>query len=417
MTDMSGSQTSSETDCDIVSNTCSDDGSDEDVLQHLEADMLVWLQYCRIAERMVRQYLVQDPAHRFLFLTTRSGHIFMLQNMHVYPQTCFQEFRMYPPMFRHFVHVLRDRYGLENSTSIDMYEQVGMFLCILAHGKGYRQVQTLFGHSLHTVGHYFKRVLRAVSALAADMIRPHENYNRGAGTQDCIGAIDGTHVRAVLPRRKRINFIGRKGVPTQNVLAACDFNLCFTFVLSGSMGPTHDSRILVRAVHSPDIHFSEPADRKYYLVDSGFAHRPGYMAPYKGSDVRYHFQEFHDHGGGRRRFRNARERFNFHHSSCRNIIERAFGVLKQRWKILDRMPSYSYRAQIAVVVAAMGVHNFLRRNGELDEGFHRAEEVDDEEVEVDLPDDEDEVAAEEDAVANENATWTQLRDYIAHTIR
>lgn len=137
MTDTSGLHTSSETDCDLVWNSCLDDGSDDDILQQLEADMVDWLQYCCIAERMVRQYLVPDPAHRYLFPITQSGHIFMLQNMHVYLQTCFQEFRMYPPMFKHFAHVLRDRYGLENSTSIDMYEQVEMFLCIMAHEKEY----------------------------------------------------------------------------------------------------------------------------------------------------------------------------------------------------------------------------------------------------------------------------------------
>ncbi|XP_022888237.1 uncharacterized protein LOC111403838 [Olea europaea var. sylvestris] len=123
------------------------------------------------------------------------------------------------------------------------------------------------------------------------------------------------------------------------------------------MGPTQDSRILAHAVHSPDIHFSEPVDGKYYLVDSGFAHRQGYMAPYKGSDVRYHFQEFHDH-------------------------------------------------------AALDVDFIMHTRG-----FHRAKEVDDEEVKVELPDEEDEPAAEEDAVGDENVSWTQLRDYIAYTIR
>ncbi|CAA2960725.1 Hypothetical predicted protein, partial [Olea europaea subsp. europaea] len=82
ITDTSGSHTSSEIDCDLVSNSCSDDGSDEDVLQQLEVDMVVCLQYYPITERMVRQYLVSDRAHRYLFPTTRNGHK-MLQNMHV----------------------------------------------------------------------------------------------------------------------------------------------------------------------------------------------------------------------------------------------------------------------------------------------------------------------------------------------
>lgn len=39
-----------------------------------------------------------------------------------------------------------------------------------------------------------------------------------------------------------------------------------------------------------------------------------------------------------------------------------------------------------MVVATMGIHNFLRRKCRLDEGFQRAEEVDDDKVEIDLLD-------------------------------
>lgn len=41
------------------------------------------------------------------------------------------------------------------------------------------------------------------------------------------------------------------------------------------------SCILVNAINNPDINFSIPATRKYYHVDSGFAHRLGYMAHIK----------------------------------------------------------------------------------------------------------------------------------------
>ncbi|XP_022851889.1 uncharacterized protein LOC111373569 [Olea europaea var. sylvestris] len=336
---------------------------------------------------------------------------------------CFQEFRMYPAMLRHFTHVLRDEHGLRTNQHVDIYEQVGMFLCILAHRKGYRQVTTIFNHSLETVCHYVKEVLRAVVVLSARMIRPSENYDgvephrpnlsKHSLFEDCIGAIDGTHVKAVLPRHDRVNFIGWKGVPTQNVLAACDFNLCFTFVLAGYSGNTHDARMLARAIHDPKIHFPLPAPRKYYLVDSGFAHRPGYMAPYKGSDILYHFQQFRDERTGRRhRFRNAREKFNFRHSSCKNVIERAFGVWKERWKILDRMPSYPFRTQVAIVVAMMGIHNFMRRSGVVDAAFTRAE-VDEDVAEVELPNVEDETQAEMHAPEIQRSEWDRLRDYMA----
>lgn len=76
----------------------------------------------------------------------------------------------------------------------------------------------------------------------------------------------------------------------QNVLAACDFILCFTFVLIGFKETTRDSRISTQAMHSLEIYFLHPTPRKYYLVDSGFTHRPEYMAPYKGSNILYHLQ-------------------------------------------------------------------------------------------------------------------------------
>jgi hypothetical protein len=43
-------------------------------------------------------------------------------------------------------------------------------------------------------------------------------------------------------------FRGRKSYPTQNVMAAIDFDLRFTFVLAGWEGTTHDAYILRNAL-------------------------------------------------------------------------------------------------------------------------------------------------------------------------
>ncbi|KAL2541559.1 putative harbinger transposase-derived nuclease [Abeliophyllum distichum] len=423
-------------DLDIQSqfNSDSDDGSestsdssDEEGIAKLERDILTWLMYCRAAGSLVNQYIQSSRRRIRRFQNARSGRVFMITALEDDPNIAFCEFRMYPPMFVHFTHILRDEYELQSGQDVDIYEQVGMFLFILAYGKGYRQVRTLFDHSLQTIHHYFGVVLRAVVKLVAKIIKPKTNYNdsppnhrpcptRHPYFQDCIGAIDGTHVKAVFPASERLHLIGRKGYPSQNVLAACDFNMCFTFVLPGTTGNVHDSRILARAIHSADINFPQPANGKYYLVDSGFAHRPGYMAPYKGPNIRYHFQEFPAERNGRRRqFKNPQERFNFYHSSLRNIIERAFGVLKNRWNILDRRPHYSFRKQTAVVVATMAIHNFLRREGQLDEAFQTVEEVVDA-GEIDLPNEEEEIAATNFAPHVRSTEWDQLRDQITQSI-
>ncbi|XP_022860445.1 uncharacterized protein LOC111380994 [Olea europaea var. sylvestris] len=323
--------------------------------------------------------------------------MFMLDAMQCNPEQCYAEFRMYPAMLRTFTHILCDEYRLHSGQQVDMYEQVGMFLCILAHGKGYRQVRTLFNHYLQTIGHYFKIVLDAACEFAIRLIRPDPNYNHGAEHhvpnlnqhplfENCIGAIDGTHVQAILPRDER-------GGQEQRMIHACWLGLYIVLKLIFPILPQEN----------------------FYLVDSGFAHRPGYMAPYKGSDILYHFQQFYDGETGRRRnFRNARERFNFRHSSCRNVIERAFGVWKVRWKILDRMPSYNFKMQTAVVLATMGIHNFLRRAGVVDEAFTRAE-IDPDAAEVELQDEQEQTAAELNALETQRNEWNRFCDFLAQS--
>jgi hypothetical protein len=47
-------------------------------------------------------------------------------------------------------------------------------------------------------------------------------------------------------------FRGRKHNPTQNVMAAVDFDLKFTYVLAGWEGSTHDALILADAIDRND---------------------------------------------------------------------------------------------------------------------------------------------------------------------
>ena len=45
--------------------------------------------------------------------------------------------------------------------------------------------------------------------------------------------------------------IGRKGYLTQNIMAACDFDMCFTFAWLGWEGSAHDTRIFHDAIRDP----------------------------------------------------------------------------------------------------------------------------------------------------------------------
>ncbi|XP_026379669.1 uncharacterized protein LOC113274518, partial [Papaver somniferum] len=62
--------------------------------------------------------------------------------------------------------------------------------------------------------------------------------------KDCIGAMDGTHILAMVEKINAAVYLNRHGITSQNVLAVCNFDLEFIYVLSGWEGSAHDSKIL-----------------------------------------------------------------------------------------------------------------------------------------------------------------------------
>ena len=111
---------------------------------------------------------------------------------------------------------------------------------------------------------------------------------------------------------------GRKGGLTQNVLAAVDFNINFTYILAGWEGTAHNCSVLDLAKRKG----FEALPGRYYLADAGYSNTPITLTPYRG--VRYHLRE---QSQTNMRPQNAKELFNLRHSSLRNVVECTFGVL------------------------------------------------------------------------------------------
>ncbi|KAL4587334.1 hypothetical protein LXL04_000203 [Taraxacum kok-saghyz] len=206
-------------------------------------------------------------------------------------------------------------------------------------------------------------------SLVAKSVRQRANL-------DCIGAIDGTHVKASVAQHEQAKYIGRKGYATQNIMAVCDFNMCFTFVWAGWEGTAHDTRIFNEALERSELHFPRPMGEKYFVVDARYPNTRGYLAPYKGATIRYHLLDFQRaQTPALRAPSGEKETFNFPHSSLRNILERTFGVWKARWAILrDMHVNFTYDDQVKIVLASMAMHNYIRKAGIIDEAFNTAQQ-------------------------------------------
>ncbi|KAK1271827.1 hypothetical protein QJS04_geneDACA012701 [Acorus gramineus] len=249
-------------------------------------------------------------------------------------------------VFKALVKEFRDEGWLKDTNNVFVEEQVGIFLLIVGHNARNRVCQDRFQHSGETISRYFRKVLKACLKLSERIIQPPD---------DCIGALDGTLVHAIIDRDNQVPYRGRKGDCMQNVLAVCSFDMLFTYVMAGWEGTAHDSRILSETIRDPAKKFPLPPPGKYYLVDAGYTNKRGFIAPYR--NVRYWLGDYR----GRATPQNKEEVFNQLHSSLRNVIERTFGVWKARFPILKRMASYPFDIQVRIVPATMAIHNFIRK--------------------------------------------------------
>ncbi|XP_050941305.1 uncharacterized protein LOC127149564 [Cucumis melo] len=198
-------------------------------------------------------------------------------------------------------HLLRTIVGLTSMEVIDVEEMVAMFLHILVHDV--------------------KNRIKDGGGLRYTFI---SNYV--LPTQRC--ALDGTYIKVNIPASDQARYRICKEEVATNVLDVCDTKGDFIYVFASY----------------------------YYLVDVGYPNVEGFLAPYRGQC--YHLQEWR---GPENAPSMSKEFFNMKHSSARNVIERAFDVLKGRWAILWGKSYYPVEVQCRTILACCLLHNLINR--------------------------------------------------------
>ena len=148
-----------------------------------------------------------------------------------------------------------------------------------------------------------------------------EGFERRRGMKHILGAIDGSHIAIKAPREDQDAYINRKRFHFIVLQAVCNHRLAFTDCYAGWPGATHDARVLRRS----DLFGRVTADKEamfpqnsYLLGDSAYPLTSWLMS------------SFRDNGHLTPQQRN----YNFLHSSSRMVIERAFALLKGRFRRL-----------------------------------------------------------------------------------
>ncbi|CAA7048120.1 unnamed protein product [Microthlaspi erraticum] len=282
--------------------------------------------------------------------------------------------------FRTLCDKLQTSYGLQPTLNVGIEESVAMFLRICGHNEVQRDVGLRFGRTQETVNRKFFEVLKATELLACDYIRtPTTQELRQIPERlvmdqrywpyfsGFVGAMDGVHVCVKVKPEVQGMYWNRHNITSFNIMAICDLNMLFTYVWNGAPGSCHDTAVLTMA-QERDSDFPLPPPDKYYLVDSGYPNKQGFLAPLDLHGMWLFGIICH----------NLKMVLLLETSkSCLIDIMHLYVLLlkglleygRRNGGFFVNFLGYDKKVQKRVVMATMGLHNFIRISNFSDEDF------------------------------------------------
>lgn len=162
---------------------------------------------------------------------------------------------------------------------------------------------------------------------------------------NCVLAIDGWVCRTRCPTAKEVrfplSFRNRHGCFGIVVLAGCFANLKFGMFSCVSCGSTNDVMAWDLCQMKRELELGSLPEEYYFIGDEAFINCDQFLVPYSGSGLP-----------------RDKDSFNYHLSSMRQCIERAFSLLTQRWGIFWRPHRCHYKRRTLVCSVAAKLHNF-----------------------------------------------------------
>lgn len=256
---------------------------------------------------------------------------------------------------------------------INVKDRLSVTLRYLATGESISSLSYVYRLGISTTKSIIDETLCAIYNNLREKVIPNpsmEDLRRCAtgfaetwNMPNCVGAIDGKHIRIKCPSKTGSEYFNYKKYFSIVLLAICDSKYRFIAVDVGAKGRQNDGGVY----HSSSIgqklknnNFNMPEPQQvpfgpvlpHFLVgDAAFALKSYMMSPFTGQ-LDY-----------------QKQIFNYRLSRARRVIENAFGILVAIWRILKTEIDATPAIVDKIVLAAICLHNFrMDENRFLSEG-------------------------------------------------
>lgn len=188
---------------------------------------------------------------------------------------------------------------------------------------------------------------------------------------NCFGSIDGKHVNIQAPPNSGSQFFNYKKTFSVVLLALVDAKYNFIMVDVGAYGKNSDGGIFTNSNFSKALELGKlsiPSDENlpqtttkmpYVMVgDEAFPLKTYLMRPYPKKNLD-----------------NEKRIYNYRLSRARRVVENAFGILSQKFRIYNRRIQAAPQNVDYIVLSTCILHNFIKKYDKDTYTYERSEEI------------------------------------------
>ncbi|XP_049277298.1 uncharacterized protein LOC125775091 [Anopheles funestus] len=254
--------------------------------------------------------------------------------------------------------------------SLSAKEKLIVTLRYLATGDQYKSLEYSFRISAQAISSFIPEVCDCLVETLRDYVKlpssPDDWMKIVQGFEDkwnfphTLGAMDGKHVGIKSPPNSGTNYYNYRKFFSVVLLGVVDSNSNFIFADVGSRGRISDggvfkNTLLYHKLETNECNLPCPAPLSpssnilvpyMFLGDKAFPLTQYCLRPFGGLTER----------------RSTERNFNERHSKARRCVEMAFGILSGRFRVLKKPIELEEGNAKKVIMAAIYLHNFIRRD-------------------------------------------------------